>query len=63
MRIPITPKSAIARPTERGGMPRPPVKRKGGRGLKSGGSSEAEDEGSYTGVERKTNQRELNVPT
>lgn len=60
MVIPMTPRIAIAIPTERGGNPRPPVNRNGSLGVKPGGCG---SEGLKTGVERKTNHRELKVPT
>lgn len=58
--MPITPRTAIAKPTLRGGMPSPPVKLKGrdcwvwegGNGLL----------GSKRGAERWMNQRLLKVP-
>lgn len=44
-------------------MPRPPVKRNGRRGGSGGGGSGGSAaEGSYTGVERKTNHSALKVP-
>lgn len=59
--MPSAPRMAMAMPTSRGCSPRPPVNRNGGWcwrecGL-SGGLA-----GSYTGVERNTNHRELKVP-
>lgn len=59
IKIPMTPRMAIANPTSRGGIPRPPVKMNGSFCLNDGGYGCA---GSETGVERKTNQRLLKVP-
>lgn len=57
--IPIIPRIAIAKPTSLGGIPSPPVKTKGNFWCMEGGLGCF---GSETGVERKTNQRLLNVP-
>lgn len=57
----MMPRVAMAKPTERGGMPRPPVKAKGRDCLVwEGGDGE---EGLKRGVERWMNQRLLKVPT
>lgn len=59
--MPSTPRMAMAMPTDLGGRPRPPVKTKGG--CRDREPSGADFEGSYTGVDRKTNHSELKVPT
>lgn len=60
MHIPMNPRIAMAIPTLRGGMPRPPVKWNG-RCVGFGWAVLVDGVGE-TGVERNTNQRLLKVP-